>query len=262
MKTIPILAWGASALLSAASVSAALVTGFEPPTYTSGAINGQDGWTSTNNANAARVLTAAEFSAEVAAASLTPPTQPVHGGTQALFVTGASITTNSNTVRTISGLTGETLVSLDLWAQPLTLGSSQGNIFLTMEDAAGNRAAAFRFGLVNSQPTIDYGSAVTGIWVPSGTAWSADTWYHLGMEVDYTAKTYDFFINGAQVNADPIPFYTATSANFSQIRIFRGASQSGMIVDDLRVVAGAIPEPGVMAVLFCSGVLGLRRRRQ
>lgn len=247
-------------LLLAASASAALVTGFEAPTYASGTIAGQDTWTSTV-ANSARVLSASAFATEVTAASQTPPTQPVHGGSQALFVTGTSLA-SSNTIRTISGMTGETLVSLDLWVQPLSIGGSLGNIFLTMENAGGTRAAAFRFGVVNSQRTIDYGSAVTGIWVPSGTAWSADTWYHLGMEVDYTAKTYDFFINGTQVNAAPIPFYDAGSDSFSQIRIFRGGNQSGMIVDDLRVVAGAIPEPSIPVALLASTVLWLRRRRQ
>ena len=72
------------------------------------------------------------------------------------------------------------------------------------------------------------------------------------MRVDYTTKTYDFSINGAQVNASPIPFYNALSDNFSQIRIFRGANQSGMIVDDLLVT---IPESGPIGFLLVGSVL-------
>jgi len=243
----------AAFLISAAS--AQYSTGFENPPFVSGDINGQDSWTTSRNTATARVLTATEITTELLAGGLNAD-MPVHGGSQALIVSGGS---DSNaTIRVISGLETQNNVVLDVWARPLT-GGSTGNIFLTMEDSAGDRAAAFRFGVVGGQQTIDYGTAMTGIWQPSGILWDSTTWYRLNMSVDYGAKTYDFAINGVQVNSSPIPFYTAISDEFSQLRIFRGLNQSGMIVDDLNVT---IPEPGALAFLVLGGSVALLRRNR
>ena len=238
------------------SASAQYSTGFENPAFVSGDINGQDSWTTSRNTATARVLTATEISTELTNFGLNPG-MPVHGGSQALLVSGSS---DSNaTIRLISGLLGQNNVVLDVWTRPLT-GGSTGNIFLTMEDSEGDRAAAFRFG-----PTdIDYGTNGAGIWQPSGLMWNADTWYRLTMSVDYAAQTYDFAINGAQINATPIPFYAPNPSNristeLTQIRIFRGLNQSGMIVDDLIVT---IPEPGAMAFWVLGGSVALFRRNR
>lgn len=201
-------------------------TGFEPPTYTTGPIGGQNNWTNDQNDNAARVLTATEIAGLLTAAGQTPG-QTVHGGSQALLVSGAGVA--STTIRRVSGLESSNTVALDVWVRPLP-GAAIGNTFVTMESSTGVRAAAFRLGPANS---IDYGTAVAGVWQPTGIVWEEGTWYRITLEVDYTAKTYDFLIDGVKANVDPIPFYTATSDSFSQIRIFRGANQAGMIVDDL-----------------------------
>jgi hypothetical protein len=55
------------------------------------------------------------------------------------------------------------------------------------------------------------------------------------MNLDYGTRTYDFFVDGQKVNANPIQFYDLRSDSLRQIRIFRGASQAGMILDDLNV---------------------------
>jgi hypothetical protein len=135
---------------------------------------------------------------------------------------------------------------------------------MTIEDSANVRAAAFRFGFANNVGTIDYATAVqAGLWRASGVEWQPDTWYHLAVDVNYAAKTYDFYIDDAKVNADPIPFYTATSANFDRARIFRGTGQAGMILDDLAVTTPtAVPEPASMTcLLLAGGALTERRRR-
>jgi hypothetical protein len=74
------------------------------------------------------------------------------------------------------------------------------------------------------------------------------------MDVDYSTKTYDFAVDGVPMNTEPIPFYHAASDNFVQVRIFRGAGQAGMIVDDLRVEP--VPEPG-SALLLLAGAMAL-----
>ncbi|MCW5552687.1 MAG: hypothetical protein KIS67_11090 [Verrucomicrobiae bacterium] len=215
---------------------------FEAPTYVSGILKDQDGWSNDFNDNAVRVLTETQI-ADVLTTSGRTAGQTVHGGSQALLITGPALATTS--IRSITGLETEQNVTLEVWVRPLSAaaGNAIGNVFLTMENAAGTRAAAFRFGPLLS---IDYGTAITGVWQATGRTADPDTWYRLTMSLDYVARTYDFFIDGEKINADPIPFYTATSDSFRQIRIFRGANQAGMIVDDLNVTGPATePELGI-----------------
>lgn len=206
---------------------------FELPTYTSGILEGQDEWINDQNGNAVRVLTASEIAAALMAGGLTPG-QTVHSGSQALLVNGANVATS--TVRQFTGLETKSNVVFEVWARPLaagTLGTALGNVFFTIENAAGTRAAGIRFGPAFS---IDYG-LVSGSWVASGLTADPNTWYRFTLRLNYTTRTYDFLVDGVRVNGSPIPFYTATSESFRQVRIFRGANQAGMIVDDLNVPA-------------------------
>jgi len=232
---------------------------FESGVFHSGPINAQDGWTTPAAVEqTARILTSAEIATELSSAGLNPGV-PVHGGSQALIASGAA--GSSATIRQIADLASERWVQLDVFARPLTAGTTGaplGNIFLTMEDASGERAAAFRFGFVGGIPTIDYGTNIGGVWQASGLPWSEDTWYHLTLTVDYLTKTYDFAVDGATVNSSPIPFYTALSDDFRQIRIFRGTNQAGMIVDDLSMQA--VPEPFTPGMIAL-GVAALMVRR-
>jgi hypothetical protein len=163
------------------------------------------------------------------------------------------------TIRQISGLETEQFVQLEIWARPLSAGTTGaliGNIFLTMEDSSGERAAAFRFGPAG----IDYGTNIGTVWQSSGLTWDDQTWYQLTLTVDYSAKTYNFAVNGNQLNLDPIPFYNAASDDFRQLRIFRGTNQAGMIVDDLSVMP--VPEPTSAMMVMCGfGMLAARRAR-
>ncbi len=259
MKVLTALAYVCATLFAASfarTTRAAYVTDFEAPMFTSGPISGQDGWnTPAAVANTARVLTATELETELYNAGINPG-QTVGGGSQALLVSGAG--NSSATIRQVPGLESTNPVVLDFMARPLrgTTGAPIGNIFLTMEDAAGTRAAAIRFG----PQTIDYGTTVTGIWQSAGMPWDEETWYRFTINADYETKTYDLSIDGTQLNTEPIPFYNAGSQNLSQIRIFRGANQAGMIVDDLSVAP--VPEPASAATaLVATTMLLLRRRR-
>jgi hypothetical protein len=244
------------AILLSAHLHAQYLTGFESPPFASGAINGQDSWTTSAVVDTARVRPGTDIATDLTNAGFNPG-DPVHSGSQALMVSGAG---GSNaTIRAIAGLSSENKVTLDVWARPLPLfngASALGNIFLTMEDPAGDRAAAFRFGTQFGN-TIDYGSSIPTVWVASTAMWDNDTWYHLTMALDYGTKTYNFIVNGTQVNTEPIPFYNALSDNFDHIRIFRGANQAGMLVDDLVV----IPEPATVGSLLLGASAMLIRRR-
>ena len=203
-------------------------TGFEAPTFTSGQINGQDFWTTDANANTARVLTKAQIATYLESVAITPG-ETVHSGDQALVVGGTLVA--NNTIRRVSGLTGETNVTVDFWVRPLS-GANTGNVFITVENAAGRRAAAVRFGPANS---IDYGTSISSVWQATGLTWDPNTWYRITMDIDYSTLTYDFSVNGTQVNTEPIPFYQNNALTFDQIHIFRGANQAGLILDDLSI---------------------------
>lgn len=222
-----------AARLSLSVSLAAKLFDFEAPTYVSGHLKDQDGWVNDFNDNAVRVLTAAEIAAELTATGRTPG-QTVHAGSQALLITGPALATT--TIRSMTGLETEQQVTLDFWVRPLAAaaGTAIGNTFLTMENAAGTRAAALRFGPALS---IDYGSTNTGVWVATGLTADPNTWYRITMKLDYATRYYDFFVNDTKVNAEPIRFYTVTSDSFRQVRIFRGTGQAGMILDDLNVTA-------------------------
>jgi hypothetical protein len=216
-------------------------TGFEPPTYTSGPIEGQDRWTNDANGNAVRVLTVEEITDFLEASGIAPG-QPVHSGDQALVVSGPLFA--STTIRRITGLESETDVTVDFWVRPLS-GASVGNVFITAENAAGTRAGALRFGPNNS---IDYGTAIQGVWQATGLTWDANTWYQITMKLDYESRTYDFLVNGTAVNTSPIPFYTATADSFSQLRIFRGTGQAGLILDDLSIAGADVIEEPILGI--------------
>jgi hypothetical protein len=219
------------------------VSGFEPPRYRSGALEDQDFWFTDANYNMVRVLTAAEIEAALTAVNL-DPNQPVHSGSQAVVFSGTGGTAVS--IRPVVGFENEPKIMLDVWVRPLVAGNTTmitNNVFLTVENSAGTRAAAFRFG-----PTlrIDYNSA--NVWVATGQTWdpAGSTWYRITMVLDYTTRTYDFLLNDTKINADPIPFYVNTSESFRQIRVYRGSNQAGMIMDDLTVTVPAVsPELGI-----------------
>ncbi|HNQ74649.1 MAG TPA: hypothetical protein PKN95_13745 [Verrucomicrobiota bacterium] len=203
---------------------------FEAPHYLSGAVDRQDSWTTDANTDAARVLTATEIGAALSVAGQ-PEGDNVHGGDQALVVglAGAS----SASIRPVAGVENATHVTFEFWARPFA-GPVNGNIFITVENAAGTRAAGVRFGPATS---IDYG-LVSGAWVPTGLTWDSTNWYHLKFELDYDAHTYNFYVNGARQNLNPVPFYAAGSDSFRQIRVFRGSNQSGVIIDDVNIIPG------------------------
>jgi hypothetical protein len=244
--------------MAPAMASAQFSADFENPPYVTGQLGGQEGWA--GGAHHPRVQTAAEISAELLAAGLNPA-NPVHSGDQALLWTYTPGEPNGGFWRhPFTGLESETDVVMDFWARPLTpglegstIGFNQGNTFVGIEDDLQTRAAAVRFGVVRDASnmiighTIDYASiTASNVWLPSGLTWEADQWYNFRFELDYAEKVYDFFVNGAKVNTEPIQFYTPDSLYASTVFISRGTNQAGQILDDIEVfAAGSEPmDPG------------------
>lgn len=271
--TIVFVLWLASAAPAQAQIQG-FISGFEPagsPSeitnpggYASGSLLFQDQWTS--GGAYPRVQTADEISAELTAAGLNPA-NPVRSGTQAILASKPDTNTETGGYLAYNAFNeiASSKVTFDWWARPLTsgagadpaglpagngktIGERQGNTFVFVADSTGKRAAAVRFGIVvepnNPNPytnaqvrTIDYGTSVAGVWSPSGLTWAADAWYNFKINLDYSTKQYDFFVDGSKVNAAPIPFYEAAATSASRFYISKGTNQAGQIIDDVSITA-------------------------
>ena len=242
-----------------------------PTGYTTGSLLFQDQWS--GSGNFPRVQTAAEIAAELTEAGLNAD-NPVHSGDQALMVTKIDANTETtgyfvrNTFTTPNILETATKVTVDFWARPLssglgadpagtpagnnkTIGERQGNVFFGVAGdndasaaATGQRAAAIRFGVDTSgldpytnvtQRHIDFADNSSGVWVKSGVLWEPGQWYNLRMDLDFTAKTYDVFINGSKANTSPITFYHPAATSAQRFFVSRGTNQAGVILDDISV---------------------------
>ncbi|HOY59075.1 MAG TPA: PEP-CTERM sorting domain-containing protein [Verrucomicrobiota bacterium] len=256
--------WIAAGLVSLSIAQAQYSTGFENPPFASGALNGQDSWTSGGSVS---VLTASEIETALSTSGLSIDS-PVRSGDQALLVSGSGGGVTSR--RAISGLESLTSVLLDVWVCPLgpredVGATSLGNIFLVVEDdsnATAGRAAALRFGYYDNgsgtvAPHVDVATSGTGIWQDTGVSWEVGAWYNIRMNVDFAWQTYGVSLDGAPVAAE-IPFYSGNVVDhFGAVRIYRGSNQAGMLVDDLVV----IPEPGAMSLLLLGGCALMWRRK-
>jgi hypothetical protein len=178
------------------------------------------------------------------------PGATVRSGSQALFFSAHNVA-SSTLVRPITGLENESKVVMDIWVRGLLPGNTTapiGNMFFAIEGTAGTTGRAAFIGLRDTAtaaqvgPYFGYGTAVLpGNWGRVGL-FDGDSWYQLTAIFDYTAKTYDFFINGVEA-AKSVPFVHAVADYFRQLRIFRGANQAGAIIDELSLsIPSIVPD--------------------
>jgi hypothetical protein len=228
-----------------------------------------------------RVQTSDEIAAELTAAGLNVA-QPVHSGTQALLVAKIDTAdeTTGYFVRDIfptpNTLDTASKVTVDFWSRPMdsgaggdptpgvpdgndrTIGERLGNVFFGVSDTndggSGQRIAAVRFGvdtLPDQKPMydgiaerhIDFATNISGVWVKSGLLWEPDQWYNFRFEIDFTTKTYDFFVNDEQANEEPIIFYHTAAEAARRFFVSRGTNQAGAILDDVSVMPFVEPPP-------------------
>jgi hypothetical protein len=256
----------------------ATTTAANPVPYATGSLLAQDGWDLGGASRSPRVQTAAEIAAELTAAGLNAG-QTVHSGDQALLVAkeNANVESTGYFVRDIfptpNTLEAEPKVTVNFWARPLTgglgadpsgspsgnektIGEREGNNFFGVADADdgpnGQRAAAVRFGVDAPAGTapmyenvlerhIDYATNIPGVWMKSGLLWAPDQWYNFRFDLDYTTKTYDFYVNGSKVNAAPITFYHPAANEARRFFVSRGTNQAGSILDDVSVAPSGQP---------------------
>ena len=247
-------------------------TAFNPVPYFTGSLAGQDGWDLGGASRSPRVQTAAEIAAELTAAGLNAG-QTVHSGNQALLVAKVDTITEGTGyfVRDVfalpNTLESAPKVTVDFWSRPLTggldadptgtptgnektIGEREGNMFYGVADnddgPNAQRAAAVRFGVdfTGAAPLygniterhIDFATNIPGVWVKSGLLWEPDQWYNFRMELDFTAKAYDFYVNDTKVNTTPITFYHPAANAAMRFFVSKGTNQAGSILDDVSVM--------------------------
>lgn len=186
--------------ISPAIAQTALQTSFEAPTYNTGTLTAQNGWTVTSG-------------------SVVVNTTKAKTGTQSIQLTAANTALLSNYVAysgSVPGITGE--VYADMWVNPTSFatnnfgingydlyGSSQKRVFVIEFTTAG-QIRAFN------------GSSSSGINL--GT-WTANQWVRISVKVDFTTEKYKVAVNGT-VYATELSFretYTPTANGTRQANI-------------------------------------------
>jgi hypothetical protein len=241
----------AAAALPAGSAGAATLfdsQGFEAPAYSLGNLNGQNGWTTDGSGLA------------------TVQNSVVKSGAQAVAVSG-NVTDWHYPFLGYAPSPGEIVrVSSDIQRGSSAAPAKNFGFFLDAYTSSIVRFARAGLGVSGGSPallaTYTGGSGVATYIVESGLAW--DTWYNIQMDFDFTAKTYDLYLDGA-LKGDNLPFVSSTAADLGDVDLQQsyttGATDVGYF--DNYVVMTVIPEP-TSASLLLLGVAGLmlHRRRQ
>jgi hypothetical protein len=246
-----------------------------PAGYTSGSVLFQDGWTGGGNLPRIRTATEISEELTAAGLNSANPVHSGTQALMLTKIDTNVESTGyflRDVFATPNVLQTATKVTVDLWARPLaggldanatgtpsgnghTIGEREGNVFFGIggdnDDSSattGQRAAAIRFGVDVVSPNaplygnitgrhIDFASATAGsaVWVNSGITWAPDNWYNIRMDLDFTAKTYDVYINNQKANASPITFYHPAATSAQRFFVSKGTNQAGAILDDVSV---------------------------
>jgi PEP-CTERM motif-containing protein len=229
---------GMALVLAASSAQAATLytTGFEAPTFTTGPIAGQDGWT--------------QFGTPAAAAQVESAFAKT--GSQAVEVIPALATTpvtgQTGPVKTVG--TAATIVqqSADIF---LASSSSQSEWqFATLGPGLVKFAGGFDVFADNSIHLITAG------FTPAGT-WARDVWDHVDLTLNYSTQKFDLAINGVTVASgvkfcgDNGPCAGANVAAYSDgfFDAFGGPNKNDIgYLDNYSV--STVPEPSTWAMMI------------
>jgi len=263
MKKISMLTVGASLVLSsvAASTHAALLysTGFNSPTYSNGALVGQDAWSLTGTV-------------------VTNPIQVINTATDG----SVALTTGQDANRVYSTAVSASDSSIYYSVNAsLTTASTGGDYFMHLSDGgstvflgrlfAKSATGGYVLGLTTSSGTPTYGSTVLSF----ATEYQFVARYDVvsGLANDTGALYVDPISNTEGSNSLYVAATTlgtdATSiASFIAVNLRQGGTTSAptVNVDDIRVAttfgeAAVVPEPASLGLIALGGLALLRRRR-
>ncbi|MDD5458049.1 MAG: PEP-CTERM sorting domain-containing protein [Phycisphaerae bacterium] len=232
MKKLIVLVVVLGAAMFASPSLATLIysTGFESPTFTTGTVAGQDGWTIT--AGAGDIFTGTG----------------VIAGAQSLkvYYSGA----NADVRKSFASQTTAATLAFKTTAL-ITNRTSQFDLL----NAATTRTAARV--LFNG---TGYITAYNGTTATNLMTYAAQT-YDIRILADITAQTYDVYVDNV-LKADDYAFYDGSATDIGTLRIMRYTS-TAVNVDNVAIYSGLIPEPATVSILGLgiAGILALKRRR-
>jgi hypothetical protein len=235
MKRMLLAAILCSGLVAAAQASVIYSTGFESPTFSTGNLDGQNGWDghTYGTASAATVQTAT-----------------AHAGSQAVQIDSTPILNSAWYMKNLSFnpvTAGTPIVTVEWWMR-LDTGSSNSSAWgVDVYGSDGNRVGYMQ---VDSTNNVRLNNVATSTSITRGT------WNDFKMVFNYTAHTYQGFVNGTSVGAAAaMPAYNGFGD--ADLACW-GAGYDKAYFDDYSIVA--TPEPASFGLLAVGALSVLRRR--
>lgn len=223
--------------------------GFEAPTYTLGALGGQNGWF-TDGTGVGTVQNTF-----------------VQSGSQAVRLSGASTTWHYPDLSYTPGA-GE-IVSI---SAGIAFGSSASatknfGYFLDAYNFSIARIGRVGLGISGGLPAIfasTIGGGGPGTYVLQ-TGLAFDTFYSFQMDLKFATQNYDLYVNNVLISAN-LPFLTAAS-NLAdvdlQMSATAGATDVGYFDNYSVITTVPVPEPGTLTLAALGGfaLMAMRRHR-
>lgn len=206
-------------------------TGFEPPTYATGSVIGQNGWESTYGPTAASVETSVVQSG-TQAVQFFANTNTVLGQTDLGHSDSFDATNDIVTVNTSFRISSST--SESYWG----IGASQ------TDDSYDGGLALYPGGLI-----YVFGSGLLT------TTFADNTWYTLSLVFNFQSETYNVFLDGSAIATNATMSNTGDTFDTPLYTSFGSATANdSMYLDDISIQATAVPEPRFM---FAGGLVML-----
>lgn len=214
-------------LLCAAMWAAADViysSGFESPTYNTGALVGQDSWLGSGPSGDEPVV----------------QSSLVHGGSQAggALRSGTDLGTSIMAYRDFTQTSTGIVVQAAIRIEDMAGSGGYFDAFYVYRDSFGGERATILYFQDDGDITVYDGGTERTV-----SSWVDDTWYQLDFTFDVPSQLFDLSINGSQVATNFVFLNLgATSIGGIALQEYGGLTGGGVYFDDLSV--SVIPEPG------------------
>ncbi|MFO0908913.1 MAG: PEP-CTERM sorting domain-containing protein [Isosphaeraceae bacterium] len=209
-------------------------TGFEAPTFTTGTLSGQGGWTVLGPTN----LTVVENTF-------------ASTGTQAVRINALGNIDSGGAVLPVSfGIGNGPMVdvSVDQYFTTSTHRSG-GQQFVVFTPGGGYMAEAV---MVNDGQLLIH----SGLGNQSFAGPTLDAWHHWEFRLDFVGQKFDFLLDGTTV-ASSLPFgASSTSAGFVTFQ-YALPGDDHRYIDNLSISVAPVPEPSTLMLGFVVGAFGL-----